>query len=332
MGPVQGPIAAFQAGARNLAGGLGSIVNKATGGMVGTSPEELGAYREFTQPLQDEYGGAWASGEIIPALAAAPAGLPGMVGAGALHSAALAPPEDQAAGAAKGAAVSLLTGGLGKAAGRIMKGTVKESPAARKLAESIDEFIPLRYAAQKEAGGLTTQAHSIYDTVLGEFFPLARAATTRQTGKALDKITERLSRTAEAGRSGARELAESMATVKAPVTPATLVKAGRRAKAGSGFQRAAQEAEAVLQPGVTGSNIAGRNIFYRLAQALGGGIEIGGLGLITRGATLEGFQKFLLGSTKWQRVIQKGLDAGDKVGLQQATAAAIRAYAVEESK
>ncbi len=304
-----GPVAAYQQGAANLGRNLlqmalpksvEDMVTKAAKNvpdfplLPDFSEEGQGDFERRNVASQRAFPKSHLAGEVVPSLVAPGSRLPSSLAAGATMGAALSGPESRGQGAGVGGMIGGLTHGLARTMGRTAKGTVKTTPEAQYLQKQ-GLAVPLSQAADDAAGGMSTMAKSTYEHLL-PFFPTARAA--------LDKSKTAL-----------RTRATGMAAGKVDEYE-------REA-----FQLAFDEV--MDAPLTQKSNIMFRNWFYALGNFLGPVLSMGTLGAF-RGMATPGFQKFLMGSTKWQGVIQKALKAGDEAGVQRAIGQAIRASAVAD--
>jgi hypothetical protein len=337
------PVAAFQSGAGRLGRGLlqmalpqsmeqaVSRVSQAVPDMPAIPDFESGEFYERDRLLAEAHPKSHIAGEVVPTLAASPAGWLGGAAVGGLTGAGLASPEERGTGATGGVATSLLTNALLRTGGRVLgPGIGQRSQAAQEIQEATGgKFIPLRESLDRMAGGGTTALDTVYGIL--ENLPFAGKALARQSKTAQDDIVEQLLRTAEGGRSGTTGLVRSMARKGRPATAADVAKIGQRAGAGRGFQELAESAEQVFDVEKGASNLARRAWTYDLIRALGAAGEMGALG-VPRGLTAEVVQNSLTGNTALQKAIAKALEAGDKAGTLQIINSIVRQSMISEQE
>lgn len=207
--PIEGRVASYQAGARNLGRGLAQMaLPQALEARFGVSDEDIKEDTAVEDPLKEAYPGAYLSGEIIPTFAVptgraaatvkkggetayqvlkeaarryATTGVGRASAEGAVYGAATASPEHRVAGGAVGA--------LGGAAGNVLPRSLSRlgtgvAPRTGQATRAVDEikrmggeepFIPLNLAAGKTGPGAVTRW--AYDAVV----PLNATASRKLT-------------------------------------------------------------------------------------------------------------------------------------------------------
>ena len=92
------------------------------------------------------------------------------------------------------------------------------------------------------------------------------------------------------------------------------------------LKKMADDMHLVLSSSATNEkNLGARQLFFRVVNTLGLGVP----GAVARAMSSEGFQRFLLANTGWQKAMQKALEAGDKAGVQQVIERVVRSYSAE---
>lgn len=352
--PVQGKVAAFQAGARDIGRNLAQMaLPRSLEKKAGVGTEQNVAAAQMEAPLAEGEPVAHMAGKVVPTLAA-PAGatIPRMAGAGAVFGAADAGPESRTGGAVSGGVLGGAIGGAGRVLSRALTGAAPSSRMAERAMETARNikggevpFFPLSKSSNLTGEGGATRF--IYDKLLANmpaasrrlnaqmdeagrttYRNMARKAYTRNADPAIAALRqgdtmEDAVRAGEAaagagGNPRVRKVLQDSSRRAASGNPTMkdiIASANRNfpKQAQPPLRRMAQEVDAVLSSAVKEEGgLFTRQLMYTMFNVM----DLATLTSASRLLTNKSVQKYLQGTTWWQRPLKKAVKAADAAGIQ----------------
>lgn len=303
----------------------------------------------------------------VPQLAAR--ALPLAMAEGGTLGAALAGPDDRVQGAVTGAVTAGGLHGAGRVLRRAIDGIAPPSKLAASAMQKgaqtpqggVEPFIPLSRSANKVGKG--SKVRHVYDKVLDNF-PAASRNLAKQSEDAVKATYENMLRQGygkhaddvlakyrdtdsllDAAKFGEKLVAESPVVGSNRIRE-VLLKAGESGKrgnptlaqisgasrtlnAGKGSQplkRMADEMDELTARPPGEGNVVLRKVLYGIVNYAGALLP----SAAAKALTSKGFQKALMGNTQAQKTLQKALQSGDKVMLQETVDRLLRTIAVED--
>lgn len=353
--PAQGKVAAFQAGARDIGRNLAQMaLPRSLEEKAGVGTEQNMAATQMEAPLAEGEPVAHMAGKVVPTLAA-PAGatIPRMAAAGATFGAADAGPESRVGGAVSGGVLGGAIGGAGRVLSRALTGAAPSSRMAERAMETARNikggevpFFPLSKSTNLTGEGGATRF--IYDKLLANmpsasrrlnaqldeagkttYRNMARQAYPKDSDPAIAALRQgdtmedavRAGEAAAAGSrapSGARKVLQDSSRRAASGNPTMkdiIASANRNfpKEAQPPLRRMAQEVDAVLSSAVKEEGgLFTRQLMYTMFNVM----DLATLTTVSRFLTTKTVQKYLQGTTWWQRPLRKAVKAADAAGIQ----------------